>query len=150
MNTEMMKRMKLQTDALPAIVKIISDTQEMLSALCGTKVTLAMSMNTFEITLTAIQTKVCDMYGVSWAQIAGAGRRTDIVDARFAYCWLCKNFLKMTLKRIAETINRDHTSVIHALNEVQRRMEVGDDAAIKLMLQIANFLTNNGKGPETD
>lgn len=50
-------------------------------------------------------------------------RRRDIVEARFICAYLMKQHTKMTLTEIGWSLNRDHTTIIHALKAVGDRMD---------------------------
>jgi hypothetical protein len=56
-------------------------------------------------------------YGVTWADVTNVSRRPRFTRARRAIWWFlhCRGFSTV---RIGELTNRDHTSVVHALQKV--------------------------------
>lgn len=51
--------------------------------------------------------------------IVSRSRTTDIVITRFIGMYIVRKLTKMNLKSIGQTFNRDHSSVIHALDEIK-------------------------------
>lgn len=136
----------IEINALPAVNQIISDAEEKLSAICGSKVTVLIKVpNKEEINLLAIQRHVCDAFDVSWSDVASKSRKKsdNRVYARFAYCYLCRQFLAgLSLKSIAETIHRDHTTVIHAVGKVQDYLDTNDKVIAPMVGIIATLMSN--------
>lgn len=56
--------------------------------------------------------------------IVSRSRTTDVVITRFIGMYILKKLTKMNLKSIGQTFNRDHSSVIHAMDGVRHWMEV--------------------------
>lgn len=132
--------------SLPAINKIIADAEEMLTGLCGMKVTVFIKIpQKDELNVLAIQQQICEAFEVSWSQIAGRSRKGIIPKARFAYCWICKQYLGMNLKEIGDTIGgRDHTTVIHALSTVKDLLDT-KDAIMNPMLRVIESIYSEPK-----
>lgn len=136
MNNEFESRL-IDITTLPAISKIVSDAEDMLTNLCGTRVTVVIKMpRREELSMITIQEQVCNAFGVTWSQIVGKSRKGIIPKARFAYCYLCREYLKMPLQAIGDTIGgRDHTTVMHALSTVKDYIDT-KDVIIAPMLKI--------------
>ena len=47
-------------------------------------------------------------------------RKRNVVYARAIYFKLLKEFTKMTLESIGETVNRDHSSVLYGINKFEQ------------------------------
>jgi hypothetical protein len=61
---------------------------------------------------------VCDVFGVTEEAVKGKCRLREIAITRHAYCHLCSSLDPMgTLVSIAETINRDHSTIIHSIKK---------------------------------
>jgi chromosomal replication initiator protein len=58
---------------------------------------------------------VSQVFDISEKEIKSRSRKRNIADARFIYCYITKKKLHYTLNAIGSTINRDHSSVIHAI-----------------------------------
>jgi chromosomal replication initiator protein len=66
-------------------------------------------------------------FRISLAKITGPKRNRDIVDARHMIMYYLRNYSKLSLTQIGKQFsNRDHTSVIHAINTVERIRSVDE------------------------
>lgn len=54
-------------------------------------------------------------YGYTFQEIVDTNRRKSVVEARNAFCFLLRNYLRMSYSEIARIIKRDHTSVMNAI-----------------------------------
>lgn len=59
--------------------------------------------------------------GTTVEQIKGHSRKAHIVAARWAVIDRLRNDLHMSLTQIGKAVNRDHSSVIHALEQLGAR-----------------------------
>jgi chromosomal replication initiation ATPase DnaA len=64
---------------------------------------------------------VANCNGVSMEDIIGKTRKNEIVDARFMYIKFLRKAYKMKKVALAKELNRDHTSIIHALRTFDSR-----------------------------
>lgn len=60
--------------------------------------------------------------GVSEKNIKSKSREKEFVFARHVFCYLAKKYTGHTLKAIGQYINRDHTSIIHAIQTMNNEM----------------------------
>jgi chromosomal replication initiator protein len=75
------------------------------------------------ISVPSIQTEVCRFYGVQKAELTGNKRSQSIVFPRQMAMHLSRELTDLSLPRIgAEFGGRDHTTVMHATNKIQRLM----------------------------
>lgn len=74
--------------------------------------------NKFETILIA----VCYHFGVSIDDLKSNKRHRHIVFARHISTFLFRNKLKMTYAEIGRYYNRDHTSSMHSVQEVQSKL----------------------------
>ena len=65
----------------------------------------------------------CD---VSLSEILTRCRKKEVVNARFIFCAVMKRHFTYSLKRIGSIVHRDHTSVIHAIEEFDNRLKNED------------------------
>lgn len=62
----------------------------------------------------------CTQFGVTRQQLFSKSRRREMVEARHVTMYLMRKYkLFGSLKMIGKYFNRDHTTVLHALNNVQ-------------------------------
>jgi chromosomal replication initiation ATPase DnaA len=62
---------------------------------------------------------VAGYFNITTTELVGASRKRYLVYARRVYCKLMRDFTLYSLTAIGNTINRDHATVIHALNEMR-------------------------------
>ena len=65
----------------------------------------------------------CD---VLLSDILTRSRKKEVVNARFIFCAVMKKHFTYSLKRIGSIVHRDHTSVIHAIEEFDNRLKNED------------------------
>lgn len=59
------------------------------------------------------------MHGVTTAQIVGPSRDSHVTQARQLACWIAYDSGAATYSAIGKALNRDHTTVMHAVRKVQ-------------------------------
>lgn len=62
---------------------------------------------------------VCDFYGLSKSEVVGKRRLRHIVKARYIAIYLIRKRTDLTLTAIAHLFNRDHTTVIYAIQTIE-------------------------------
>lgn len=75
--------------------------------------------------------KVRNYYKLSERAIKGPGRQKTFVKARFIAMYILRGTTTFTLKQIGEMFDRDHTTVIHALQVVQDVISLHYDTDFK-------------------
>jgi hypothetical protein len=70
---------------------------------------------------------VCEYYRVTAEQLTSASRKTDVVTPRAIVMYLMRRYSPLSLKRIGEILDRDHTTVIHAVDKVTDRMSYDEE-----------------------
>jgi hypothetical protein len=71
------------------------------------------------ITQKIILDSIEEVFNLDYQQIASTVRSNLYVTARIFYCYLVRKHLNWSLKEIAASINRDHTTVIHSLRNYE-------------------------------
>jgi len=67
-------------------------------------------------------------------------RKHNIIEARALYFYLIKHFKpKMTLQEIADSVNKNHATVIHSLNNYTMYEKFNND-----LRSLRNIIINNG------
>lgn len=56
-----------------------------------------------------------DIYGIDKEYIIGKSRKKEYIEPRKAVCWLAYNYLKFSNLKIAELLNRNHTTILHSV-----------------------------------
>ncbi len=78
-----------------------------------------------ELTDDDIITAVCQHYGVKQRDVFSKSRKQNIVQVRQVAMYLCHKYTNMSYKQIGRRIgNRDHSTVVHACNQISRRLSV--------------------------
>lgn len=83
-----------------------------------------------EIDNDAIMLKVCKHFDISVEQLRSKTRDRVLVQARSYYIHILYEFMHFTLKRIAESINRDHSSIIHLRDKFKSDLEIYQDVRL--------------------
>jgi hypothetical protein len=99
---------------LPQIEDSVAVCETHISDLIGFSVTLKIEADERNINLSKLQLMVCTYFKVKWDEIIGKSRKRHIVEARHSYCYVARRIFNQTATSVAKSINRDHTSVIHA------------------------------------
>ena len=60
---------------------------------------------------------VAKAFGVSGDRIKSPSRKTEVVEARFCFCHYVQKHYKITLKEIGMMVNRDHSTIIKAIEK---------------------------------
>ena len=88
----------------------------------------AVNLEKKELTLDDINAAVCKRYGVKQKDLQSKSRKQAIVQARQIAMFLCHKYTDVTYTQIGRDFGkRDHSTVLHACNQVARRMGVDKD-----------------------
>lgn len=78
----------------------------------------------FKVDPNDIIAEVCQYFHLNEDQIRGQSRNRDCVNARQIAMYLTQELTELPLKKIGKSFsNRDHTTVIHAIEQVKKRMQ---------------------------
>ena len=72
--------------------------------------------------LEQIRDRVARSYGVTAEQLRGRSRQRRFVRPRQLAMYLCRRYTDASLKQIGRAFGRDHSSVIYAIDVVERRI----------------------------
>jgi chromosomal replication initiator protein len=93
------------------------------------------------LTIDDILEKVCHHYGVSQQNAFSKSRKRNYVQVRQVSMYLAQKHTKLSAARIGMLIgNRDHSTVIHSCNTIEKRMKVD-----KSFLDEINSIENSFK-----
>ncbi len=80
-------------------------------------------------TLEAIQDAVCQITGLSRAELVSPRRSARVARARQLAMYLARELTPLSLTEIARGFDRDHSTVLHAIRAVSSRLEPGSETA---------------------
>lgn len=70
---------------------------------------------------------VADEFVVSTKDVIEQTRKKEVVNGRFIFCGIMRDYYGYTLEKIGEFLgNRDHTTIIHAIEKYHERYENED------------------------
>jgi len=72
---------------------------------------------------------IYDKYGISRNELTGQKRTKEIVNARHIAIYLIRNTVELSLPNIGKIFNRDHTTVMSSIENVEKRIR--NDRAFK-------------------
>lgn len=102
----------------------------------GCKITLGMVKNMFGAqplrapgapTAAAIQHAVAAKFGVTTAKLVARNNARSASQPRQIAMYLCKQIGRLSYTEIAKTFERHHTTVLHAINKVEKHIKVDQD-----------------------
>ena len=73
-----------------------------------------------------IQKYVADKYGVKLSELKGKSRKKEIVNPRQIAMFLAREILEDSLVTISNAFDRDHTTVMHGIDKIQKQMDEDD------------------------
>ena len=73
-------------------------------------------------TIEQIGARVAAAYGLRADDLGSRSRRRQVVRPRQFAMYLCRRYTDASLKDIGRAFNRDHTSVMYAVDVVERRI----------------------------
>lgn len=87
-----------------------------------------------------IQDLVCEAFRVTKEDLLSPSRKKEVAMARKVALYLCREYTKETLQSIARAFNRTHSTVLHALKEVQKNVNSQNDPLRKYIDYVAGKL----------
>lgn len=92
------------------------------------------------IAISTIQREVCHFYGISHAELVGSKRPQNIVYPRQVAMYLSRELTDLSLPKIgAQFGGRDHTTVLHANDKIQKLMRAQRDVYNQIQ-QLTNVI----------
>ena len=64
--------------------------------------------------------RVSERLNIPIFELTGKSRKREIVDANMMLSFLLRSHLKMGLKKIGETLNRDHSTIMYRVKEHEK------------------------------
>ena len=96
--------------------------------------------NPLEMSIEAIQQQVADHFNLTQEQLTGKGRKQDVVTARHIAMFLVRSLIGSHFTTIGLHFgNRDHSTVIHAVNTVEKKCK-NDSSFARLVEDLSNTI----------
>lgn len=83
---------------------------------------------------------VCDYYDIEKTELMGNKRPQEVVNARQIGMYILRKKTSLSLSKIAQVFNRDHTTVIHSINKINGYLDIKDKETILALETICNDL----------
>ena len=104
----------------------------------------AVKIDNHPLTIDDILEKVCQHYNVETKQVFSKSRKRDYVQVRQVSMYLAQKYTKMPASRIGQLIgNRDHSTVIHSCNAIEKRLKVDKAFSAELSSIETSFKLKN-------
>ena len=114
----MLKKVAISPYSFPGLKLTIGDKRKILKDTTTNRVRLSKE-DVLDI--------ISNESGVGVHEIVSRSRKKEIVNARFIFCSIMKDHYDYSLVYIGELIGgRDHTSIIHAINQHRSRVKNED------------------------
>lgn len=85
---------------------------------------------------------ICRYYDVDEEQVRGQGRKRDLMEARQTAMYLIRRMTNLSLNDIGKEFgDRDHTTVLHSLDQVEKKMRT-DPAYAEKVKEITTNINN--------
>ena len=82
-------------------------------------------------------------YSIAPEKIYSNSQKKDIVFARYVSFYLCKEILDLSLQKIGQICNRDHSTVLHGINKIERDMKTNPDLKRNIDMLIMDIKSIN-------
>jgi chromosomal replication initiator protein len=92
------------------------------------------------VSISLIQDLVCEAFNIRKEDLLSASRKREIMMARKVALYLSREYTRETLQSIARAFNRTHSTVLHALKEVQKNINSQSDPLRKYIDYVAGKL----------
>ncbi len=79
------------------------------------------------LTVADVQREVENYYKVSHSDLIGRGRTRNVNYARKMAIYLCRQLLDLPFANIGEKFNRDHSTILHLVNDVEKQLKESRD-----------------------
>jgi len=83
---------------------------------------------------------VCYVADVPRTSVISSRKRTKIVDARRAYCYIARKHTRYSFAEIGGIINRDHSTIVYAVKAAEGLLDFNDKIMIDLVKKVKKHL----------
>jgi chromosomal replication initiation ATPase DnaA len=135
----------MQVDKIPYVDQFIKAAQNELSDYLGAQIVITYSIDSL-VNTQFIKQQVMQVYDISWDEMLSPARQRNRVNARQVFFWLMRKYTRTTLHDIGQLLNRDHTTVLHGISNIENLLFVKDDVTVNSL----NAILNNIKSVENE
>jgi len=89
--------------------------------------------------LSLIKFYCCQEFNISELEFLCSRRDSQFVKARIAASWIAKEFTLHSFPTIGAAYNRDHTTILHSINQAEKKMEMDPDFGESIIKIIGNM-----------
>ena len=79
------------------------------------------------VSISDIQKKVAEKYSIKLSDLTGKSRKKEFVSPRHIAMYLCRDILDDSLVTIANSFDRDHTTLMHGIDKIKEQIELDSD-----------------------
>jgi chromosomal replication initiator protein len=93
------------------------------------------------LSIEEIQDAVCKALHIPRSDLISARRTPDVTRARHVAVYLSRELTDLTLAEIGRQFNRDHSTILHAIRSVTRKLEPGSEL-VEIVKRVRAILNN--------
>lgn len=124
-----------------ALQERITDFENEVQSITGNNMLKVYVIDITEIRNDDIKSIVCKYARISLLELDSKQKgKTNVSDARMVVCYLLSTVKKLKHRQIAAIVNRDRTTVTHAINTINDRLRVKDYAVTNLVENVNKIL----------
>jgi chromosomal replication initiator protein len=98
------------------------------------------------ITIEAVQSEVARQFGCHVSDLRGDKRTADVAYPRHIAMYLCRELTEASLPQIGGRFGgRDHSTVLYAVNKIERLMQDGHDRQLHDLVQVITSRLQTGR-----
>jgi chromosomal replication initiation ATPase DnaA len=86
-----------------------------------------------QVTLARIKSAVASEFDVHTRLLSMANRTPPVVRARRVAFYLCRGLLKASLPQIGQWFDRDHSTVLHGLNDLAEELSTDEELRARIV-----------------
>ncbi len=106
----------------------VADNSDITLELAARIVARIVNIDSHVVTGDDILSAICRHYGMRQRDVASKSRKQPLVQARQLAMYLCHKYTDLSYSQIGRNIGgRDHSTVLHACNQISRRLSVEKD-----------------------
>jgi chromosomal replication initiation ATPase DnaA len=120
---------------------ILDDASNKISEVMGEPVRV--HFNNGANSIVKLKSTICEYYRVNWSEIQSKSRVHEIVIARQMFCWFGSTHYNYKKTYMAAHLNRDHSTVIHAINTVRDILDTKNDEYTTGVSMITKMISSN-------
>jgi len=132
---------------MPAVLAIIDSAEKRIKKLSGVEVALKIEGFVYSDSpeKKILKDLISREFRIDWEVIKSKSKQTELVEARTRYSWLAVKILGQTLPSTGRDLNRDHTTIVHALQKMSQAKKDGTSIWRKTSVMMFKLNVNLSK-----